>query len=251
MLAGLYSAAAGMAAQQRRIEGAANDLANVSTTGYKQVRVGFRDLLYTAQGPAAGPTVLAGAGAAASFIGRGQGQGPIQETGRPLDLAIQGPGFLQVRRPDGSLALTRDGALRLDATGRLTTKDGLLVEPGVAVPPGTDDERLAVAADGTVRVGDGAPLGRIQLVTVPAPDGLRALGGSLFAATDDSGAAVPVATGAGAAASQLRQGALEGSNVDMAGAMVGLMEAQRSFQLASRAIQMQDQMMEVANQVRR
>lgn len=247
MLAGLYSAAAGMAAQQTRIDGVANDLANTSTTGYKHVRVGFRDLLYTAHGNHAGPTVLAGAGAAASFIGRAHAQGPLQQTGQPLDLAIQGPGFFQVRRPDGSLALTRDGAFRVDSLGRLTTKDGHLVVPPIRVPRGTSPEQLSIAADGTVRVGDGPALGRIALVTVPAPDGLRPLGGNLFAATDASGAVTAVAAGA----SEIRQGALEGSNVDVADAMVDLIDAQRSFQLASKAIQVQDQMMEIANQVRR
>ncbi|HMJ01904.1 MAG TPA: flagellar hook-basal body protein [Conexibacter sp.] len=247
MLAGLYSAAAGMAAQQTRIDGVANDLANTSTTGYKHVRVGFRDLLYSAQGDGAGETVLAGSGAAASFIGRAQAQGALQPTGQPLDVAIQGPGFFQVRRADGGLALTRDGSFRLDATGRLTTKDGHLVEPGITVPRGTTPEQIAIGADGTVRAGTGATLGRIQLVTVPAPDGLRALGANLFEATAESGAATDVA----ANASEIRQGALEGSNVDVADAMVDMIDAQRSFQLASKAIQMQDQMMEIANQVKR
>lgn len=246
MLEGLYSAAAGMTAQQQRIDGVANDLANASTTGYKHVRVGFRDLLYSAQGRSAGPTVLAGSGAAAEFIGRSQGQGALLTTGQPLDVAIQGPGFLQVRRPDGSLALTRDGALRLDATGRLTTKDGLLVQPGIRVPAGTSPDEVSIGADGTVRVGDGPPLGRIALVTVPAPDGLQALGSNLFAATAESGAA----TQAGADGT-LRQGALEGSNVEVSDAMVDMIDAQRSFQLASKAIQMQDQMMEIANQVKK
>ncbi|HEX7292511.1 MAG TPA: flagellar hook-basal body protein [Conexibacter sp.] len=246
MLTGLYSAAAGMNAQQQRIDGVANDLANASTTGYKHVRVGFRDLLYNAQGGSAGPTVLAGAGAAASFVGRSQAQGALLTTGQPLDVAIQGPGFLQVRRPDGSLALTRDGSLRLDATGRLTTKDGLLVQPQITVPSGTTPDRLSIAADGTVRVGDGRALGRVELVTVTAPDGLQPLGGNLFAATDDSGQ--PTAAGAD---TTLRQGLLEASNVDVGDAMVDMIDAQRSFQLASKAIQMQDQMMEIANQVKR
>jgi flagellar basal-body rod protein FlgG len=246
MLEGLYSAAAGMAAQQQRIDGVANDLANSSTTGYKHVRVGFRDLLYNAQGPAAGPTVLAGAGAAAGFIGRSQEQGALQTTDQPLDVAIQGPGYLQVRRPDGSLALTRDGALRLDATGRLTTQDGNIVQPQIAMPRGTAPDNVSIAADGTVRVGSGRALGRIQLVTVPAPDGLQPLGANLFAATAQSGAATPAGAG-----STLRQGALEGSNVDVGDAMVDMIDAQRSFQLASKAIQMQDQMLEIANQVKR
>jgi len=246
MLEGLYSAAAGMNAQQQRIDGVANDLANSSTTGYKHVRVGFRDLLYSAQGGAAGPTVLAGAGAAAGFIGRSQEQGALQTTGQPLDVAIQGPGFFQVRRPDGSLALTRDGSLRLDSQGRLATSDGNLLEPQIAVPRGTTPDQLSIAADGTVRVGDGRALGRIQLVTIPAPDGLQALGGNLFAATTDSGQ--PTAAGND---TTIRQGLLEASNVDVGDAMVDMIDAQRSFQLASKAIQMQDQMLEIANQVKR
>jgi flagellar basal-body rod protein FlgG len=247
MLEGLYSAAAGMAAQQQRIDGVSNDLANVSTTGYKHVRVGFRDLLYNAQGSSAGPTVLAGAGAAADFIGRSQEQGALQTTDQPLDVAIQGPGFIQVKRPDGSTALTRDGSLRLDPDGRLTTKDGLIVQPQIAVPRGTSPDQLSIAADGTVRASAGGrALGRIELVTVRAPDGLQALGGNLFAATAQSGAAAPAGVDA-----TLRQGVLEGSNVNVGDAMVDMIDAQRSFQMASKAIQMQDQMLEVANQVKR
>jgi flagellar basal-body rod protein FlgG len=246
MLSGLYSAAAGMAAQQQRIDGVANDLANASTTGYKHVRVGFRDLLYNAQGTSAGPTVLAGAGAAAGFVGRSQEQGALQTTGQPLDVAIQGPGYVQVTRPDGSSALTRNGSLRLDATGRLTTNDGLLLQPRITVPRGTSPDELSIGADGTVRVGTGRALGRIELVTVPAPDGLQPLGGSLSATTVQSGAAI--ATGAD---TTLRQGVLESSNVDVGDAMVDMIDAQRSFQLASKAIQMQDQMLEIANQVKR
>ncbi len=247
MLEGLYSAAAGMAAQQQRIDGVSNDLANASTTGYKHVRVGFRDLLYNAQGGSAGPTVLAGAGAAAGFIGRSQGQGALQTTDQPLDVAIQGAGFLQVKRPDGSTALTRDGSLRLDADGRLTTSDGNLLQPEITVPRGTSADRLSIAGDGTVRVSAGGrALGRIELVTVPAPDGLQSLGGNLFAANAASG--TPTAAGND---STLRQGALEGSNVDVGDAMVDMIDAQRSFQMASKAIQMQDQMLEIANQVKR
>ncbi|HZV72922.1 MAG TPA: flagellar hook-basal body protein [Conexibacter sp.] len=246
MLEGLYSAAAGMAAQQERIDGVSNDLANASTTGYKHVRVGFRDLLYSAQGRGAGPTVMAGAGAAASFIGRSQGQGALQTTDQPLDLAIQGPGWFQVKRADGSAALTRDGSLRLDSGGRLTTSDGLLLQPPITVPRGATPSQLSIAADGTVRAGGGRAIGRIGLVTVPAPDGLQSLGGNLFAATAASGQ--PTAVGRG---TSLRQGALEGSNVDVGDSMVDMLDAQRSFQLASKAIQMQDQMLEIANQVKR
>jgi flagellar basal-body rod protein FlgG len=247
MLEGLYAAAAGMAAQQEQIDGVSNDLANASTPGYKHVRVGFRDLLYSSQGPAAGPSVKAGAGAAAAIVGRGQEEGSLQSTGQPLDVAIAGPGFLQVKRADGSLALTRDGSLRLDATGRLTTADGDPIEPPLTVPKGTSASDVSIAADGTVRVGN-RTLGRIALVGVPAPDGLQPLGSNLFAPSAASGAARPLAAGAGAT---LKQGMLEGSNVDVGDEMVQLIAAQRSYEMASKAIQMQDQMLGVANQVKR
>lgn len=245
MLSGLYSAAAGMAAQQQRIDGVANDLANVNTPGYKRVRVGFRDLLYNAQGDQAGPTVRAGAGSAATFFGRSQLQGAVLTTEQPLDLAIEGPGFFQLRAGDGTLTLTRDGTFRLDALGRIVSGDGLLLDPQITVPAGTAVDRIAIAADGAVRDGDGRLLGRIQLVTVPAPDGLQPLGDNRFALTPESGA--PVA----ATQSRILQGALEGSNVDMADAMVDMIASQRAYQLASRAIHLQDQMLEVANQVKR
>lgn len=247
MLEGLYSAAAGMAAQQRRIDGVANDLANTSTPGYKHVRIGFRDLLYSQQGGNAGQTVMAGAGAAADFIGRGQSQGALLSTGQPLDVAIQGPGWFQVKRADGTPALTRDGGLRLDTEGRLATKDGLLLDPPIKLPAGTSPENVSIGPDGTVRVGDGKPLGRIQLVTVPAPDGLLSIGENRFEATAASGAIKDAANGN----ATLRQGMTEASNVDVGDAMVDMIDAQRSFQLASKAIQMQDQMLEIANQVKR
>jgi flagellar basal-body rod protein FlgG len=245
MLEGLYSAAAGMAAQQERIDGVSNDLANVSTTGYKHVRIGFRDLLYTAQGPAAGPTVRAGSGAAARIVGRGQQQGPLQSTGQPLDLAISGSGFFEVKRADGTTALTRDGSFHTDANGRIVNADGLIVQPEITLPAGTDPADVSIAADGTVRVGNGRALGKIALVDVPAPDGLLPTGANLFDVTAASG---PARAAVGA---RLQQGTLEGSNVDVGDAMVEMMDAERGYQLASKAIQMQDQLLEVANQVKR
>jgi flagellar basal-body rod protein FlgG len=244
MLEGLHAAAAGMNAQQRRLDAVANDIANVSTTGYKRVRIGFRDLLYQSPGQGAGAGVTTGNGAAADVIGRSFAAGALRRTDRPLDLAISGPGFLQVRLPDGRLALTRDGNLHPGPDGRLRTAAGALLEPPVTLPPGAEND-VAVAADGTVRVA-GREAGRIALVTVAAPGALAPVAGNAFLPTPGSGA--PAAAGAG---SRVEQGALEGSNVDLADAMVDMIDAQRSFQLASRAIQMQDEMMGIANGVRR
>jgi flagellar basal-body rod protein FlgG len=240
MLEGLYSAAAGMAAQQQRIDAVANDLANVNTTGYKHVRVAFRDLLYVND---ASGNVRSGAGAAATTVGRGFGQGAIRETGNPLDVAIQGQGFFRVRRADGTEALTRDGSLRLDANRRLTTQHGEPLQPAVRVPDGVAASDVQIAADGTLGA-KGQTVGRIQVVNVRSPEALQPLGDSLFRATAASGAAQTLAT------ARLTPGALEASNVDVADAMTAMMDAQRTFQLTSRAIQMQDQMLQIANGVK-
>ena len=119
MLEGLNSAAAGMAAQQQRIDAVANDLANANTTGYKHVRVGFRDLVYKQVGRSSAQGPRTGAGAAAVDAGRGFAQGSLQRTEQPLDVALQGPGFIRVRLADGRQALTRDGSLHVDGTGKL------------------------------------------------------------------------------------------------------------------------------------
>ena len=138
MLEGMYTAAAGMAAQQSRLDAVANDLANASTTGYKSVRMAYRDLAYTAGAPGATTALRVGSGAAAAMIGRNDAQGASQETGRSLDVAIQGPGFIQVK--DGAKrSLTRDGNLRIDTQGRLAMQDGALLEPPVTVPKGTTE----------------------------------------------------------------------------------------------------------------
>ena len=245
MLDGLYSAAAGMEAQQEQIDALANDVSNVSTSGYQATRVDFHDLLYTSGGPAAtGTTVATGAGSAANIVGRSQVEGALQPTGRSLDVAIVGEGYLEVRRPDGTIGLTRNGSLQVDGQGRLTNDTGLLLQPPLRIPAGTSTESLKIAPNGVVRSGNRV-LGRIALVTVPAPDRLLADGDGVFSATAASGG-VRRAVGA-----TLRQGALEGSNVDLSSTMAQMIDAQRGYSMASKAIQMQDQMLQIANQVKR
>ena len=240
MLEGLYSAAAGMQAQQQRIDSVANDLANVNTNGYKHTRVAFRDLLYVND---ASGNVRSGAGAAATTIGRGFTQGSMRETANPLDVAIEGEGFLRVRRADGTDALTRDGSLRIDPRGRLTTQRGELVQPAITVPAGTNESAVSIGADGTVSANN-RPVGRIQLVNVRSPESLDVIGENLYRTTAASGAAT------NAAGARLTQGSIEASNVDVGDSMTEMIDAQRSFQLASRAVQMQDQMLQIANQVK-
>jgi len=234
---GIYSAAAGMAAQQTRLDSLANDVANVNTTGYKQQRLGFRDLVYQAE-----QGIPIGAGSAPVDVGRSFAQGSLTETGDPLSVAIVGPGFFQVRRADGSVALTRDGTFALDANGALVTATGEKLVPPLTVPKGTDPASISISPSGTVSAGKTA-VGRLSIVTVPAPGALAAAGDNLFAPTAASGAPVAVA------GTTVQQGALETSNVDLAGAMTEMIDAQRGYELASRAIKTQDQLLDVANQL--
>ena len=243
MLQGLYAAASGMEAQQNQLDAVANDLANVDTTGYQGEIVGFQDLLYTQGGNSTGTNVATGAGSASAIIGRSGAQGSIQQTGRSLDVAIQGPGYLEVRRPDGTIGLTRNGALQTDAKGQLTNGQGMAVQPPITIPPGTDPSNVTIQGNGDVVV-NGKTLGQIKLVDVPAPNGLVADGDSIFSATAASGA-IRTATG-----STLQQNALEASNVDMGRAMSQMMTAERSYQMSSNAVQYQDQMLQIANQIK-
>jgi flagellar basal-body rod protein FlgG len=239
VLEGLYTAAAGMAAQEQRLDAVSNDIANVNTSGYKKVRVGFRDLVYQQDGPTG---VRTGAGASLTQLGRGSEQGALQVTGQPFDFAIQGEGYFQVRRADGTVALTRSGTFGPDARGQLVNPKGERLVPPITIPRGIDPAKVSVAPDGTVS-GAGRRLGQIQLVTVPAPNGLTPVGDNDYTVSAASGG-IRRATGT------LAQGALESSNVDLADAMVDMMDAQRSYAMASKAIHMQDQMMEVANGVK-
>ena len=239
MLEGLYTAAAGMAAQERRLDAVSNDIANVNTAGYKKVRIGFRDLVY--QEKPGG--VSTGSGAAVTQLGRGSQQGNLQQTGQPFDLAIQGEGFFRVRRADGEVVLTRNGAFSVDERRQIVNANGERLVPPITIPAGVDPAKVAVGRDGTVTA-DGRRIGRIQLVTVPAPNGLAPAGNNNYEVTPQSGA-VRRATG------QIEQGLLESSNVDIADAMVDMMDAQRSYSMASKAINMQDRMWEIANGLKR
>jgi flagellar basal-body rod protein FlgG len=245
MLEGLNIAAAGMAAQQQKLDAVSNDLANANTTGYKHDRVGFRDLVYTQAQRSSAQGVRTGAGTAAVDIGRGFSQGVLRQTGEPLDVALEGDGFLQVKLPDGRTGLTRDGDLRRDAQGRLTTSSGALLQPTVTIPVDVPLSRVSIGTDGTVSA-DGRNVGRLSVVSVRNPQGLDSVGDNAFVATTASGR-----TTAAPASTRLTQGALESSNVDVSEAMVSMIEAQRSFQLASKAISTADQMMEIANGVKR
>jgi flagellar basal-body rod protein FlgG len=245
MLSGLNTAAAGMAAQQQRMDAVANDLANANTTGYKHQRVGFRDLVYEQTGRSSAQGVRTGSGAAAVDAGRAFAQGVLQRTDRPLDVALQGEGFLRVRLADGRDALTRDGGLHVDGNRQLVTSSGALVQPAITIPEGVAEDRISIGPDGTV-LADRQQIGKLDIVTVRSTQGLLSVGDNAFIATAASGPTV-----AAPGTTVLTQGALESSNTDMAEAMVAMIESQRAFQLASKAITTADEMMGIANQVKR
>ena len=245
MLQGLYAAASGMEAQQNQLNAIANDMANVDTPGYQATEVGFQDLLYSGAGSASGsPNIATGSGSQSAIVGRSSAQGAIQNTGRSLDVAISGPGYLQVRRNDGTIGLTRNGALQVDAQGQITNQSGNPLVPPLKLPKGTDASSIKIEPNGQVISGS-RTIGKISLVNVPAPNQLRPDGNSMYSVTAGSGATRP-ATGA-----TLQQGALESSNVDVSKDMAVMINAQRSYQMASQAIHYQDQMLQIANQIKK
>jgi flagellar basal-body rod protein FlgG len=241
MLEGLYSAAAGMAAQQEQLDAISNDLANVSTSGYKSERVAFSDLLYNTV-DLAGTVSTDGAGARAAVIGRSETEGSLQETGNPLDLAIEGDGYFEVTGPGGKVALTREGTFGVDASGTIVNAQGNRLVPPIKLPAGVEPSDVSIAPDGTVTAGS-HKLGKINLVTVTSPEHLLSNGSGELTPTAASGAPH-------AATGKIRQGALETSNVNMAGEMALLVTTQRNYQMNGTAIQTESQMMSIANQLR-
>lgn len=245
MLEGMYSAAAGMIAQQRRLDALSNDIANVNTPGYKPLRQGFRDLLYSEAGIATTDGVQLGAGSAVVDLGRSSGAGNIVASDEPLNIALNGPGYFQVRSAQGETLLTRNGQLKIDPRGRLAMQDGKLLQPTIQLPAGTDPSGVSIAGNGNVTVGDKV-VGQIRILNVQAPTGLAPRGGDTFQVTQESGAAR--AAGAG---TQVMQGAIEMSGVQLSDSMTDMIQAQRAFQLASRAISTQDKVAEIAVGVKR
>ena len=241
MLEGLYSAASGMEAQQQQFDAISNDVANLDTPGYQSTIVGFHDLLYS--NGSYGSTVATGAGTAAQIVGHDQSEGAVNQTGEPLDVAVQGEGFIEVRRNDGSIGLTRDGSLELNDKRQLTNQRGMLVQPPITIPAGVPTDQVTIASDGTVAAA-GKKVGKISLVAVPSPNGLVADGDSVFSATAASGAIKTAKN------TTLQQGALEGSNVDMGDEMAKMMTAQKQYQMGSEAVQYQEQMLTIANQIK-
>lgn len=258
MLRALRTAALGMSAQQTSVDNTANNLANANTTGFKRANVVFQDLLYQSvqrggegeQRPAA---MQLGSGSAIVATQRTFLQGSLMETGNSLDLAVNGEGFLQARRPDGTVVYTRDGAFTLDADGRVVTQGGLALEPDIEVPPETQE--IQISSDGVVRVRlqnepDALEVGQLELARFSNPAGLRALGGNLYEQTEASGEpqiGPPGEEGTGT----LQQGFLETSNVDVVQEMVDLITAQRAYEMNSKMVTTSEEMLQIANGMKR
>jgi flagellar basal-body rod protein FlgG len=254
----LRAAATGMMAQQTRVEVISNNLANVNTTAFKRSRAHFEDLLYqTEQGAQivqegdvqSLQEVQVGRGTRLASVLRVDGQGTMEQTGRPLDVAIEGHGFLQVRLPDGNLAYTRDGGLTVSDQGALVTNGGYAVVPGITIPP--DSQGLTISRNGMVSVTtdgsqDMVQLGQLELARFTNSAGLRALGENLYGETPASGRPTlgfPQDGGFG----RIVQGALEGSNVEIVQEMVDMITALRAYEINSKAVQSSEQMSEIAN----
>jgi flagellar basal-body rod protein FlgG len=258
----LRAAATGMMAQQTRTEVIANNLANVNTPGFKRSRAHFEDLLYqTVQGqqilgdPDAqtAPAIQVGRGTRLSGVQRMHEQGPLEQTNRNLDVAIEGEGFLQIGMPNGESAYSRDGSLQISDQGVLVTSGGYAVQPPIRVPQ--DATELVVSNTGIVTVRRGqdvqpTEIGRIELARFANPSGLLSMGQNLFAPTASSGQAVvgfPGDEGMG----RLVQGSLEGSNVEIVQEMVEMITAMRAYEINSKAIKQSDEMGQMANNMTR
>ena len=257
----LYSAATGMEAQQKNLDVIAHNIANVNTSGYKKNKVEFQDLLYQNLRPAGGQ--IGGGQTSPTNIQLGNGvrivstskvftQGQLTETGQKLDIAIEGDGFYEVERPDGTQAYTRDGAFKINQDGEIVSSDGLLIQGGwQPVPPGTTE--IQVTANGNVSylLSDGGVQAfEVELVRFPNPGGLKAIGRNLYIETEASGNP-EVGNADQDNFGALQQGYLELSNVNIVQEMVNMIVAQRAYETNSKAIQTSDQMLAQANQLKR
>jgi len=250
-----------MYAQQLYIDTIANNLANVNTTGFKSSKIEFQDLVYqTLKGNgnsqemgAVLPTELqVGHGVRPIAIQKSFEQGNILPTSNPLDLSIEGEGFLQVSKPDGTILYTRDGSLKMSADGAIVTSDGYPLEPPITVPQ--DTSNVSIAKDGTVSVtliGETQPqtLGQIELARFVNPAGLESLGQNLYKETTASGPPILAAPGADGMG-QVSQGFLESSNVQIVEEMVAMIVAQRAYEVASKAIKTAEDMLQIANNLK-
>lgn len=258
----LRIAASGMYAQQLNVDLIAHNLANVNTVGFKKSRPEFQDLMYQTLKSSVNTNdpniqesieLQVGTGVVPVATLKNFAQGDIQTTNNPLDVAIQGEGFFQVRRPDGTLAYTRDGTFKVSSEGMLVTSQGYIIEPGIALP--ADISSITIARDGTVEVQivgqtESTKIGQIELAKFVNPAGLRAIGNNLLVETPASGKPL-IGTPANEGFGEIVQGAIESSNVDVVEEMVSMIVAQRAYEINSKTIKTVDDMFSMANNLKR
>ena len=263
MIRALWTAAAGMICQQVNVDVISNNLANVNTAGFKRSRPDFQDLLYQNLRSAGATSNAAdqypvgmevGLGARVVTTEKSFTQGDFRQTGNPLDLVIEGDGFFQVNMPNGETGYTRAGSLKGDAQGRMVTSEGWPLTPEITIPSSAVE--ITIGTDGSVSILNGETgtqedLGSaIQLARFSNPAGLKSIGHSMFQTTPASGDAntgTPGSLGLGS----LNQGFLEMSNVSVVEEMVNLIAGQRAYEVSSKAIQASDEMLQMANNVKR
>ncbi|MBZ0155164.1 MAG: flagellar basal-body rod protein FlgG [Alphaproteobacteria bacterium] len=262
MIRSLFTAATGMHAQQLNVDVIANNLANVNTTGYKRGRADFQDLLYqtlrnpgspSAEGAQIPSGIQVGLGVKSVAVQKLFTQGDFTNTNNPLDLVIEGDGFFQVTRPDGTIAYTRAGAFKTDSDGRVVTSDGYSLEPAITIP--SDATQITVGSDGRVTVlqsGNTTPVevGTIEIARFVNAAGLMSMGKNLYIQTNSSGQPVtgtPGTEGRGT----LSQGFLEMSNVNVVEELANLIVAQRAFEMNSKAVQASDEMLQTSSSLKR
>lgn len=262
MMRALRTAASGMYAQQLQVDTISNNLANVNTTGFKKSKVEFQDLIYqtiqaTHRVRGLGSNVPAelqiGHGVKAVAIEKSFAQGSPTQTNNPFDIALQGEGFFQIQRPDGTLAYTRNGNFQASPDGRIVNADGYLLDPEIVVPE--DALEVTIDREGYVYVktygtSESTEVGQIELARFTNPTGLRSMGQNLFLETEASG--IPIVGSPGQEGfGDVHQGYLEASNVQVVEEMVDMITAQRAYELSSKAIRTADSMMQEANNLKR
>lgn len=254
MIPALWVARTGLDAQQTQLDVISNNLANVSTNGYKRARAVFEDLLYqTLRQPGAQSSqqtqipsgLQLGTGVKPVATVKNHAQGNLQQTGNALDVAIQGDGFFQILLPDGTLGYTRDGSFQKDSTGQIVTSSGYPVDPAITIPPNA--QSVTIGKDGTVTVttpGSATPtqIGTMQVSTFVNPAGLQAVGENLFLETGSSGTPTPTTPGTNGAG-VLNQNYVETSNVNVAEELVGLIQTQRAYEFNSKVVSTADAML--------
>ncbi len=259
MLRAFSTAATGMNAQQMMVDVTANNLANINTTGFKRSQIDFQDLLYikmreagaeVASGVKSPGGMEIGSGVRAASTVKVFTLGELVNTGRNLDIAILGDGFLQVTDANGDTRYTRDGALQTNADGQLVSTTGYTIEPAITIP--TDTVAVDIGKDGSVNItsaaGTQSVMGPIQLVRFPNPSGLSSEGDNLLAETAASGTPNPGTAGANGFGT-IQPGFLEKSNVQMVTELVNLITAQRAYEVSSRTIKAGDEMLRNAIQI--